>query len=518
MAGKPITMNKLRKAISLHTEGKSKRFISSYLHLSRNTVKKYLQRFIKLKLTAAEVSELSDSELEALIVLSSEKPSSLQEKSLYSFFSYAEKELKKTGVTRLQLWQEYRFQYPEGIGRSTFYERFKNWQLQSSVRPTMHMDHKAGDKMYVDYAGKTLQLVDPDTGEVQQVQFFIAVLGASQLTYAEASISQKKHDFITSVENSLHYFGGVPQAIVPDNLRSAVTKSDRYEPTINDTFLDFSDHYETTVLPARSRAPRDKSLVEIAVKILYTRVYSPLRNEVFHSLDELNEAVREQLDVHNRTCFSGRGYSRRALFDEIEAHTLSVLPQERFEMKKQAVVKVIMNGHACLGEDKHYYSVPYQYIGKKVKLVYSSKTVEIFYKYNRIASHPRIKSRFNYSTIKEHLATAHQFMTDWTPQRFINWAATIDPDVEQYIAKVLERKKHPEQAYKSCMGILSLLKKVGNERLIGACRRALDYERYNYRTILNILEKGLDQLTIDENKNEKELPTHSNIRGRNYYQ
>jgi transposase len=515
MAGKPITMNKLRKAITLHTEGKSKRFISSYLHLSRNTVKKYLGRFLKLRLTADELVKLSDSELESLIVLSEEKGSSPGNDALRSFFIYAEKELKRTGVTRLQLWQEYRFQYPEGIGRSTFYEHFKNWQLQSS-RPTMHMDHKAGDKMYIDYAGKTLEIVNPDTAEVEQVQFFVAVLGASQLTYAEASQSQKKHDFIKSVENALHYFGGVPKAIVPDNLRSAVTKSDRYEPTINDTFLDFSDHYETTVLPARIRAPKDKSLVEIAVKILYTRVYSPLRNEIFHSLDELNEAVREQLDAHNRACFSGRGYSRRALFDEIEAHTLSILPQERFEMKRQTVVKVIMNGHVCLGEDKHYYSVPYQYIGKKVKLVYSTTTVEIFYKYNRIASHPRIKSQFNYSTIKEHLATSHQFMTDWTPQRFISWAATIDEDVELYIAKVLEKKKHPEQAYKSCMGILSLLKKVGNERLIAACQRALDYERYNYKTIQNILERGLDKL--NENNHEKELPSHDNIRGRNYYQ
>ena len=230
----------------------------------------------------------------------------------------------------------------------------------------------------------------------------------------------------------------------------------------------------------------------------------------------MNQAIKEQLALHNRTCFSGRAYSRKLLFEEIEAHTLGILPQERFKIRKQTIVKVIMNGHVCLGEDKHYYSVPYQYIGKKVKILYSAKSVEIFYKYNRIAVHPRVKSRFNYSTIKEHLASAHQFMTDWTPQRFMNWAASIDRIVEIYISKVLEKKKHPEQAYKICMGILSLQKKVGKERLIGACQRALDYELYGYRPILNILEKGLDRLDNDEQK--ESLPSHENIRGKDYYQ
>jgi transposase len=360
-----------------------------------------------------------------------------------------------------------------------------------------------------------MEIVDQHTGELKAVQFFVAVLGASQLTYAEVSESQKKADFIASVENALHYFGGVPKAIVPDNLKSAVTKSNRYEPDINDTFLDFSDHYDTTVLPARSRKPKDKSLVELAVKILYTRVYSPLRNEVFHSIDELNGAILEQLDHHNKACFTGRAYSRRALFEEIEAHTLGVLPQDRFEIKKQSIVKVIMNGHACLGEDKHYYSVPYQYIGKKVKILYSKKTVEIFYKYERIAVHPRVKSRFNYSTINEHLASTHQFMTEWTPQRFINWGNNIHEYVGIYIARILERKKHPEQAYKSCMGVLSLEKKVGRQRLTGACQRALDYELYGYKPVLNILEKGLDKL--DENNEDKGLPAHDNIRGKDYY-
>jgi len=218
MAGTSITMNKLRTVIRLHTEGKSKRFISDYLRLSRNTVKKYINRFISIRLSFEELEELSDTELESLLIKVQKKVVSPRDEALHTYFKYAEKELKRVGVTRFQLWYEYYQKYPNAIGRSTFYEKFKNWQLQSCVQPTMHMDHKAGDKLYIDYAGKTLQIVDFETGEQQKVQFFVAVLGASQLTYAEATLSQKKHDFIQSIENSLHYFGGVPRAIVPDNL------------------------------------------------------------------------------------------------------------------------------------------------------------------------------------------------------------------------------------------------------------------------------------------------------------
>jgi transposase len=515
MSGTPIAMNKLRKVIALYSAGKSKSYISSCLHLSRNTVKKYIDQFISLRLTLDEINDANDGELEKLFIYSTPVELSSSHKDLHSFFPYAEKELKRPGVTKMVLWKEYKIKYPDGLQSTQFCEHFNRWLKQGTVTPLMHMVHKAGDKMFIDYAGKTLSIVDPATGELEQVQFFVAILGASQLTYAEASYSQKKVDFITSVENALHYYGGVPKAIVPDNLKSAVTKSSRYEPTINETFLDFSNHYNTVILPARSRKPRDKSLVEGAVKILYTRIYSPLRNQVFSSLEDLNKAIWIELEKHNNTKFSKRNHTRHDLFEELETHTLDLLPQERFEIKKQSIVTVIMNGHVLLSEDKHYYSVPYAYIRKKVKILYTSKSVEIFYRYTRIAVHKRVKSPFNYTTITEHLASEHQFMTDWTPQRFINWGASIHEHIELLIIKILEKKKHPEQAYKSCMGILSLEKKVGSQRLINACQRALDYELYNYKTVLNILEKGLDK--IEPENNNQELPTHKNIRGKNYY-
>ena len=515
MANKPITMSKLRKVLQLYLNGKSKKFISNYLNLSRNTVKKYIIELNALNLSIEDIKKLSDLDLEKLFI---EKPpvvQSARETALYKFFPYMEKELKKTGVTRMIIWQEYIAKHPDGFRRTRFNIRYNQWSKK--VNPSMRMTHKAGDKLYVDYAGKTLEIVDRKTGEITPIQFFVATLGSSQYTYAEASMSQQRDDFIHSVENALHYFGGVPQAIVPDNLKAAVTKSNRYEPTLNDTFLDFAEHYETTVLPARVYKPKDKSLVEGAVRILYTRIYSVIRDQVFYDLASLNQAILKALEKHNTTNFSNRNYSRKMLFEEVERKELMPLARTRYQIKNHAFVTVMQNGHVHLSADKHYYSVPYQYIRKKVKILYSSTQVEIYYKYNRIATHKRNKAPFNYTTLTDHMATAHRYMTEWTPQRFINWGAAIDESVKTYITRVLEKKQHPEQAYKSCMGILSMERKVGRPRLINACRRALEYGIYNYKIIQRILDQNLDQIQ-DEPEINKPLPKHQNIRGKNYYQ
>ena len=517
MAAKPIDMSKLRQVLRLYSKGKSKVFISNYIPLSRNTVKKYIKHFNELKTTFEELDKHSDLELEQRFIKDKQIELSPKLKSLYGFFPYAEKELKKTGVTKMLLWEEYKQKYSDGVQSTQFCEHYNRWSKRINAKPVMHLVHKAGDKMFVDYAGKTLQIIEKESGEIIEVQFFVAILAASQLTYAEASMSQKKEDFICSVENSMHFFKGVPQAIVPDNLKSAVTKSNRYEPTLNETFLSFSEHYATAVLPARAYRPRDKALVEGAVKILYTRIYSMLRNQTFFNLESLNQAIWQGLEKHNSANFTGKTYSRKALFEEIESDKLSALPQERYEIKQQAIVTVMQNGHVLLSQDKHYYSVPYQYIRKKVKLLYTSKTVEIYHKYNRIAVHVRIKSPYNYTTIKEHMASTHQFMTEWTPQRFISWGASIDRDVKTLIVNILEKKQHPEQSYKSCMGVLSLAKKVGEERLKNACTIALQYGIYNYKIVQSILDKGLDKMQDDGNENEV-LPKHDNIRGKDNYQ
>lgn len=507
-------MSKLRRVLQLYHQGKSKKFISEYLGLSRNTVDKYVTQCLLLDRPIEEIISLNDLDLEKLFTEKPPPAPSQKQKDLNSFFPYMDKMLKKTGITKAMMWQEYIALHPDGYKSSQFCEYYNRWSKRTN--PVMHITHKAGDKMYVDYAGKTLEVIDQETGEVSEAQFFVAVLGASQYTYAEATPSQGKEDFVSSVENALHFYGGVPAAIVPDNLKSAVTRSNRYEPTVNETFLDFAEHYNTTVLPARAYKPRDKSLVEGAVKILYTRVYSVIRKNTYHSLKELNEAIWEALKVHNHTRFSGRSYSRGDLFDEVERQELSPLPQNRYEIKQQSYVTVMQNGHVCLGVDKHYYSVPYQYIRKKVKLLFTSAQVEVFYKYNRIAIHRRSQTRYSYTTIPEHMASTHKFMTEWTPQRFINRGEAIGEPVRQLIIKVLEKKQHPEQAYKSCMGVLSLEKKVGKERLVNACSRALEYNLYNYKIVQNILERNLDKMNGSHDHNI-DLPDHHNIRGSKYY-
>jgi transposase len=427
-----------------------------------------------------------------------------------------DKELKRKGVTRLLLWEEYKLKHPDGYGKSQFKNYFAQWRAQ--VNPSMHIEHKAGDKLYVDFAGHKLSIIDKQTGEVQPVEVFVAILGASQLTYVEAVMTQQKEDFIAACEGALHYYGGVPSAIVPDNLKSAVTKSSKYEPVLNETFADFADHYSTTILPARAYRPKDKALVEGAVKIIYSRIYAKLRSGEYYTLEELNKAILVALEEHNLTLLRGRNYSRRQQFEEVERQTLAPLPPLRYELKKQLFATVMKNGHVSMSVDKHYYSVPYRFIGKKVKLMYSRNTVEVFYHYERIAIHPRTKSPYNYTTEKDHMASAHRFVSDWTPERFLSWATGIHEDVHLYILKILDRKQHPEQAYKSCVGILSFAKKVGDERLIKACQRALGYGIYNYKTIQTILERGMDKLDETEESKPMEMPLHENIRGEEYYQ
>jgi transposase len=503
-------------SLRLYSSGISKLQIAEQTGVARNTIKKYIKEFTLNELSFTEVNSLCDKDLEDLFV----KPVTIQSnpklETLFSLFPAIDKKLKKKGVTRQLLWADYKSTHSDGVGRSQFNRYFSSWKSQ--VSPTMRMNHKAGDKLYVDCAGDKLSIIDKQTGEVQYVEVFVAILGASQLTYVEAVMSQQKDDFIGACEGALLYYGGVPAAIVPDNLKSAVIKSSKYEPVLNDAFADFAQHYSTTILPARAYKPRDKALVENAVRIIYNRIYTKIRGTDYFTLEELNVAIKVALEEHNSLLLTGRNYSRRQQFEEIERAELAALPPLRYELKKERFVTVAKNGHVSLSVDKHYYSVPYRFIGKKVKLMYSRSEVEIFYHYERIAVHKRVKSPYNYTTDKDHLASAHRFVSDWTPERFLKWASAIHEDVQLYILKVLDRKQHPEQAYKSCIGILSFSKKVGNERLTKACQRALGYGLYNYKTIQNILEKGMDQYDDEDEKGQLQMPIHDNIRGEKYYQ
>ncbi len=513
MANTQIEMRKVKRIFKLYSAGVSKRQISKQLGLSRNTVTKYIHFFKRYQLTGYEISEMTLEELHKLFK-SDQKPKSPQLLTLEKYFPYFDKELRKTGVTKQLLWQEYYAKHPDGFKLSQFRYWYREWC--KDVSPVMHFTHKAGDKLFIDYTGKKLHIVDKHTGEIHNLEVFVCVLGSSQYTYVEARESQKKEDFIACVENALWYYGGVPQALVPDNLRAAVTKSSRYEPKVNETFADFAEHYETAVLPTRAYKPRDKAIVENTVRIIYTRVFAPLRNQTFHTQKDINKAILELLDVHNKMSFRGREYSRYSLFKEIESVELKPLPVKRYEIKSYAKATVHKNSHIYLSKDKHYYSVPYQHIGKHVKVIFSNSLVEIFHKEQRLTAHARQRKKYGYTTLKEHMPSHHQFVSEWNSEKFIAWANTIGSHCKEYIMVILDKKQHPEQSYKSCLGILHLAKKVGNERLNNACKRALGYQAYNYNMVNRILNKGWDRL--DENLEENiEIPNHNNIRGGNYY-
>jgi len=513
MANKQIDMRKVKTLFKLYSTGVSKRQISSQLGISRNTVSKYINFFKAYKLTPYEVSTLSVEELHKLFLTKTKKKSD-QLKTLEQYFPYFDKEIKKTGVTQLLLWEEYKERHPDGYQFSQFRHWYLEWRRE--VSPVMHFNHKAGDKLFIDFTGKKLTIVDKYTGELIDLEVFVCVLGASQYTYVEACESQKKEDFIRCIENALWFYGGVPRALVTDNLKAAVTKSSRYEPKINETFSDFADYHETTILPTRAYRPRDKAIVENAVRIIYTRVFAKLRKETFYSKKAINKRILELIETHNNLSFRGREYTRASLFKELEVSELKALPVKRYELKQYANGTVHKNSHVYFSKDKHYYSVPYKHIGKRIRIVYSDSTIEVYYKYNRIAIHTRNRKKYDYSTINEHMASHHNFISEWSSEKFINWAGNIGANCQDYIIKILDKKQHPEQSYKSCMGILQLTKKVGNQRLDNACKRALDYGAYNYNIIVNILEKGWDAIE-DVPEETLQVPNHKNIRGKDYY-
>ena len=507
-------MKKVRLIIRLYTEGVSKKTISEKSGCSRNTVKKYIREYIALGMSFEELNKLSNTELERLFK-TDPSTSNVKLEVLKSYFPEMEKALKRKGVTREQLWKNYISDHPDGYRLSQFKVYYNRWRKQSTG--FMHIEHKAGDKMYVDYAGDRLEIVDIDTGELRPVEVFVAILGASQLTYVDASLSQKKEDFIQSCENALHYFGGVPQAIVTDNLKSAVIKSDRYEPTLNEAFRDFTLHYGISALPAGPYKPRHKALAEGMVKIIYRVIYPVIRKKTYTNLEELNQDIAVELDKLNNQLLRGRPYSRRMLFEETEREALQSLPEYRFEIRHKKVATVMKNNHVNLGVDKHYYSVPFEYIGKKVKLFYNQHDVEIYYQYEKIATHKRDYRPYRYTTLSEHLASSHKFITDWTPEGFIERAREIGTSTQEYIRKVLDKPQHAEQAYRSCQGIINLSNKVGNERLNNACNRADYFGEYSYHTIRTILERKLDILDPDKEDDVKTIPLHNNIRGKRYY-
>lgn len=518
MANKTIGSVMIREIIRMKQKGFSNSRISQNLGKSRTTVLKYLSVINDCQYEFKALLELSDKDLLDLVETPNDfKPNDRQvvHEELFAFFPYMDKELKRVGVTRGILWQEYKTKHPTGLMYSRFCEQYAQYSKKSEgYMPTCH---KAGEKMFIDYAGKKLHIIDKETGEIKPVEVFVATLGASQYTYLEASFTQQIPDFINSVQNTLHYFGGVPACIVPDNLKSAVTKSNKYEPFINEQFAGFANHYDTSIMPARALKPKDKSLVEGAVNIAYTRIYAALRNTEFFNLQDLNNAIKKLLDSYNKIPFQKKSHSRTDLFQAIEKEALKPLPTDKYELKTYKTATVQKNCHVYFAQDKNYYSVPNACIGKKVKMILCQNTVEIYHNHNRIALHIRSRKPHAYQTQKEHMPASHTYNNGWNPEYFMTWASNIGTSTTACIEKILNQKQYPEQNYKSCVGVLSLASKTTKERLENACKRALLYDAIGYNPIKNILEKGLDKQVQETDLFAKTPIAHDNIRGAQYY-
>lgn len=514
MAGKRIETMDLKQLISLKKQGLSNRKVAQLLQISRNTVNGYTTIFERSQLSLDQLLQLDDLALKELCAPESEVSPERYE-GLAHQFEYYFTELKKPGCTLLTLWNEYRQQQRNPYGYTQFTHHYNRWA--NKQEGSGKLIHKAGEKLFIDYTGKKLHLVDRHTGEVKPVEVFVGILPCSQYTYVEASTSQQRDELIGSMTRCVEYFGGVTEALVSDGLKSAVSKACKYEPVINKTFKDFALHYGCVVDPARPYSPQDKALVEGAVKLVYQRIFYPLSKMTFFSLTELNAAIRELLIRYNNHVFKLTKYSRKELFVSTEKQFLKPLPSTSYELRQYRRAKVQKMGYIFLSEDKHYYSVPYRFIGKHVEVRYTNNVVEIFYNHERLCTHKRDRHPGKYSTQKDHLSSNHKAYSEWSLSFFQRKAQHIGPQTVSYITKLILQYSYPEIGYKQAMGIVQLTRLYEKPRVEKACQRAMGVQHCSYRIIDNMLRSGADQLDLSfDTKNH--IPDHENIRGSSHYQ
>lgn len=509
MAGKPKDMNQVKQLLMMHRQGIGKQTIAKRLGISRNTVKSYLVRQESLSQDIDTLTSLPDPELERLFF--SGNPS-YKEKSRYEVLmrllpEYG-KELKRVGVNKLLLWEEYIEKHPEGYSRSQFCYHLQQYLL--TQQSTMVLHHQPGECLYVDFAGKKTSYVDRETGAIIECEVFVACMPYSDYSFAMAVPSQKSEDFIYCLRCCLEHLGGVPQSIVTDNLKSAVTKTDPYEPDINQVLNDFANHYRTTIIPTRAYKPRDKALVENAVKLVYSRVYAKLRNELFYDISSLNEAIQEKMLLHNQTRMQEKKYCRQEAFISKEQPLLKELPNSDFEIKSYKTLKVAKNNHIQLKPDNRYYSVPYVHIGKKAKVIYTRSMVYIYVENKQVAIHQRVKT-YGYSTVKEHLCSTHQYYLDRSPDYYKTRAQKYAEPFQRLMALIFAQEgKFPEQLYRTCDGLLRLANQTEQTTFNQACQIAIEYEQFNYKFILNLINNKMTDHW--ETTTSKPLPKHDNIR------
>ena len=494
----------------------SQRKIAKITGVSRPTVAAYMEMFEKAGLDYQTSQELSDSELLEKAKGFEESVGDDRMRRLIGKFPDYLKRIKQKGMTLGILWEEYKSEDPDPYGYSRFCEIFQEYRKEEPAE--MHIEHKAGDKAYFDFAGEKLHIKDRETGESREVEFFVGILGASQLTYAEAVENQKSEKVIQATENAFRYFGGVPSASVFDCLKAVVTTGHRFEPKTNAKFDHFLDYYDSVNLPARPLHPKDKALVEGVIKILYTRLYTELRKQTFFSLEDLNREIRRLLEEnHNNIPLTKIQISRRELFETTERQALKALPNHRYEIPSFADVKVQPNYHVYFHKDLRHYSVPHQYRGKKARIVATKAAVEVYIDGMRICTHQRDRSP-GFTTKKSHLAPEHRFVEDMNPEKLLEKAKEYPPEIQSMVHGLLDRSRHPNQGSRWVTGIFDLAKKFGNERVARACDRAIYFENISYTSVKEILDKRLESYMEDRpDRSDIALPIHENIRGADYY-
>lgn len=507
-----LSMRKVKEIFRLNLIcNMSTREIGRSCSVSHPTVLKYLQKAHEAGLSSYEqIEKIDDESLSKILKIG--KSSSLYKNRPLPDWKWIHQELKKKSVTLELLFEEYKSIYPDGYEKSQFNFLYNQWKKKLNL--SMRQTHKAGEKIFVDYAGQTVPVIDRITGEIKDAEIFVAVLGASNYTYAEATSDQTLPNWIGSHIRTFEYFGGVSEIIVPDNLKCGVTASCKYEPDINATYHDMAVHYGTAVIPARVKAPKDKAKVEVGVQIVERWILAALRNREFFSLQELNSVITGLLEKLNTRPFKKLEGTRESLFLKIEKNALLPLPENRYEFAEWKKAKVNIDYHIDLF--KHYYSVPYRLVHEEVEVRYTIQTVEIFHKGKRVASHLRDDRIGWHSTQNEHMPKDHKEYADWTPTRIINWAKKIGHSCGEVVEGIFSSKVHPVQGYRSSLGIIRLGKKYSNERVESACKRAIAINAKSYKSIESILKNGLDKTSSYENIKQLNIP-HENIRGGEYY-
>jgi len=507
----------LKQIISLHLDGVTNRQIGPTLGISRNTVNDYMKLFRASQYSFIELLCFSNEALSELFTSKTTLDVERQNE-LMLYFEGVNKARNHPGFTFLHHYQQYVQLALNPYSYTQFLEHYR--RKYAKEKGSMKLEHEAGKEMLIDFAGKKLHIVDKETGEIIPVEVFVAILPNSHYTYVEACLTQKRSDLISCCTGALNFYGGVPKAIVSDNLKSAVTRASKYEADINRSFKDFARHYNCVINPTRGYAPQDKALVENAVHLTYQRIYYPLREMTFFSLEDLNREIRKLLTSYNTLLFKRKEASRMELFQTVERQYLKPLPSSPYELKDYRKAKVQKMGYVYFSPDKSYYSVPYRYIGKETCIHYTKNMIEVYFYHERIALHQRNGAKGSYITNTEHLSSTHKFYSDWSPEFFKKKAAPHGIYVLSCIESILTSHEYPEIGYKRAMGVIQLHKAYGSERLNNACKRALEGEASSYQHIKNILKNNMDKASLfyqDLEPSKAHIPVHPNIRGASAY-